>query len=293
MQAASGSDPTVIAELGLTATPFDFAPTLTALPGEFKRLDIQSGLAAAPNIVHLTAYDTSAEVWEATGFALYLDDGTLFAAYTQETPVQTKAGLAFALFVQDIVFASDFAGSIAFGDAIFTWPPATEETRGVAEIATQDEVDAQADDEKIVTPAKLGVRLDALLAPISAAIAAEAVTREADDSTLSDAIDAQASTATFAAKGHLDIPVPALGQTFRVNWGKKDVAAKTATTDSFEAPFSICYGVFQGGGTTDVNSSETIRAYPAAGAASLIECNLTNGTSGVLTLHWIAIGLAS
>jgi hypothetical protein len=38
VQAASGSSPTVIAEVGLSATPFDYAPTLTALPGEFKRV---------------------------------------------------------------------------------------------------------------------------------------------------------------------------------------------------------------------------------------------------------------
>ncbi len=47
VQAASGSNPTVISDLGLTNTPFDGSPTLTALPGEFRRLDVASGLATA------------------------------------------------------------------------------------------------------------------------------------------------------------------------------------------------------------------------------------------------------
>lgn len=170
VQAASGSDPTVIAELGLTATPFDYAPTLDALPGEFKRLAITSGMAAAPNITHLTCYDTSADVWAATGFGLFLDDGTLFAVFTQADPVLAKAGLAFALLVFDIAFSSDMAADIAFGDATFTYPPATEVTRGVAELATQEEVDAEEDSKKIVTPLTLGARLGALFAPVTVAL---------------------------------------------------------------------------------------------------------------------------
>ncbi|MCY1672115.1 hypothetical protein OVA07_13995 [Novosphingobium sp. SL115] len=79
VQGASGSDPVVITELGLTATPFTVAPTLTALPGEFKRIGAIAGTEAAPNITHMTAYDTSADVWNATGLGLWLEDGTLFA----------------------------------------------------------------------------------------------------------------------------------------------------------------------------------------------------------------------
>ncbi|WP_292633198.1 MULTISPECIES: hypothetical protein [unclassified Novosphingobium] len=68
VQGASGSDPVVIAELGLSATPFTAAPTLVALPGEFKRIAAVAGTAAAPNVTHMSAYDTSADVWNATSF---------------------------------------------------------------------------------------------------------------------------------------------------------------------------------------------------------------------------------
>jgi hypothetical protein len=170
VQSASGSSPTVVTEVGLTVTAFDFAPTLTALPGEFKRLAAVSGVAAAPNVTHLTVYDTSSEVWSATSFGLFLSDGTLLAVYAGTEPVMNKAGVAFALLACDIAFEANLAASIDFGEATFTYPPATAVMRGAAELATQDEVDAGVDDQRIVTPAKLASRLGALLLPITTAI---------------------------------------------------------------------------------------------------------------------------
>lgn len=186
VQGPAGSDPTVISHLGLTAALFDPAPTITALPGEFKRLPITSGMAAAPNVAHLTVYDTSTEVWSASGFGLFLSDGTLFATYSQSENILSKAGQAFALFAFDVRFAGDLAASIEFGDAIFTWPPATETTRGVAKIATQDRVDAAADAgddaETFVTPSTLRSRLASILSAIAdlgraiAAVASRSIT---------------------------------------------------------------------------------------------------------------------
>lgn len=170
VQAASGSSPTVIAEVGLSATPFDYAPTLTALPGEFKRVGAISGVAAAPNVTHMIVYDTSPDAWSTSSFGLYLSDGTLFAVYAGSEPVMNKAGVAFGMLVCDIAFEANLAANIAFGDAVFTYPPATETTRGVAELATQDEVDTGTDGQRMVTPATLAARLLALLSPITTAI---------------------------------------------------------------------------------------------------------------------------
>ncbi|WP_103730649.1 hypothetical protein [Novosphingobium sp. HII-3] len=167
VQGASGTDLTVISHLGLSDQTFVAAPTLTALPGEFKRLEIQSGTAAAPNMAHLTAYDTSADVWNATGFGLFLEDGTLFGTFSAVETVLSKAGLAFALIAFDIAFTADFASNIAFGNALFVYPPATSTTRGVAEIATQEEVDAGTDDQRFVTPRKLKTLLTASLEALS------------------------------------------------------------------------------------------------------------------------------
>ena len=154
VQAASGSDPVTIAELGLTATPFDVAPTLTALPGEFKRIAAISGVAAAANITHMTAYDTSADVWNATGLGLWLADGTLFAVYSAASTIINKAAVAFAMVSFDISWSADLAASVAFGDPIFTNPPATEDVRGLIELATLEEAQAGTDLLRAVTPAR-------------------------------------------------------------------------------------------------------------------------------------------
>jgi len=154
LQSAGGSANTVIAELGFTATPFDPAPTLTALPGEFKRVGTAAGVAPAPNVAHLTAYDTSADIWEASGLGLYLDDGTLFAAYSASEIVLTKASSAFALIAVDVVFNADIAGSITFGNPIFANPPATTETAGAVELATEAEALLGEDDARALTPAR-------------------------------------------------------------------------------------------------------------------------------------------
>lgn len=153
VQAASGTDPVTIAEVGLTATPFVMAPTLTALPGEFKRIGAVAGIAAAPNVTHMSAYDTSGDVWNATGLGLFLDDGTLFAAFSQGTTIISKAGPAFALIAFDIAFQADIAGSIAFGDPIFTNPPATTEMRGLIQLATQALANAGTDTERALVTA--------------------------------------------------------------------------------------------------------------------------------------------
>lgn len=154
VQGASGSDPVVIAELGLTATPFEVAPTLTALPGEFKRVAAVSGVAAAANITHMTAYDTSADVWNATGLGLWLDDGTLFAVYSAGSTIINKASVAFAMVSFDIAWQADLAASVAFGDPIFTNPPATEEMRGLVELADAAEALAGTDLLRALTPGR-------------------------------------------------------------------------------------------------------------------------------------------
>ncbi|MYL96428.1 hypothetical protein GR702_01390 [Novosphingobium sp. FGD1] len=170
--APDGTAKTVISQLGLTARSFVAAPTLTALPGEFKRLDIASGVAAAPNVAHITAYDTSADVWSANGFGLFLSDGTLFATFSSPQPVLSKAGVAFALMAFDIAFNADVLAEITFSNATFIWPPATEAMRGVARLATQAETDTGTDDQAIVTPRKLKAVRDALFTSLTTSIAA-------------------------------------------------------------------------------------------------------------------------
>lgn len=161
-----------IAEIGLANAAFLPAPTLVALPHEFKRIDAISGAAVSDTVIHLTAQDTSADVYSAYGFGLFLADGTLFGVYGQAEPIVAKVSIAAFLIAVDIAFLNSVAADIEFGDATFLYPPATETTQGVARISTNALADAGVDDATIMTPKKTKRVLDAFAAGLNAAWAA-------------------------------------------------------------------------------------------------------------------------
>lgn len=165
-----------VAEVGFSDQEVTAAPTLTALPGEFKRIGAISGTSISETVIHMTAQDSSSDIYVLRSFALYLADGTLFAAYSQAEPIISKAAVLNLQLAFDIAFQDAIAGDIEFGDATFLFPPATETVKGVAEIATQAEVDAGTDDQRFVTPLKLETRLaDAFGAIVSATEEVEGV----------------------------------------------------------------------------------------------------------------------
>jgi len=189
------TDPIVIAEIGLSEAAVVAAPTLELLNGEFKRIDTFAGQSISPTVIHMTAQDVSDDAYELRSIALYLADGTLFAAYGQDDPIFTKVSIAVFLVAFDVAFNADVAASIEFGDASFLYPPATETIKGVAELATQAETDAGADDQRTVTPLKLKVRLDAALAALSATLTAAI---DAVEAAATAAIDALSTATTNA-----------------------------------------------------------------------------------------------
>lgn len=169
---AGTTDPIVIAELGLSSESFTVAPTLEALPHEFKRIEAVAGQSAAANIIHMVAQDSSDEVYSAYGVGLFLADGTLFATYAQATPIVNKVSIAAFLIAFDVAFMDAIDTAIEFGDASFLYPPATETTKGVAEIATTAEADAGTDTQRIMTPSLVKRIVDAAATTLTAAITA-------------------------------------------------------------------------------------------------------------------------
>lgn len=168
-----GTDEIFIEEIGLSDTPFIMAPTLNALPGEFRRLSTFGGQAVAENIIHVVAYDPAPITYDVTGFGLFDGDGVLIAVFSAaEDPILSKAALATSLFALDIVLASEIADVIEFGDALFLNPPATETVMGVAEIADNTEADAGLDDDRIMTPKKVKRVVDAAKGLLNDSIAA-------------------------------------------------------------------------------------------------------------------------
>jgi hypothetical protein len=152
-----------VSHVGLTDRSFVAAPTLTALPGEFRRVSTISGQAVGDNVVHMVVRDSEPLAYRVRGFGLFLADGTLFATYGQADALFEKAALSEMHLALDIAFPAGNVEQLNFGDTNFLNPPATTAAKGVAELATQAEVDAGTDAERIVTPKTLAQRLLSLL----------------------------------------------------------------------------------------------------------------------------------
>lgn len=156
VDAAEGGTTAVrITEIGLSANVVTIAPTLIALPGEFKRLDTVAGEPVDDTTIHLTARDLDDSTYTVRTIALYLDDGTLFAVYGQADPIFEKAAVSTFYLAADLKLEPGQADLVEFGDANFLIPPASETVKGVAFLATATEALAGAVADKIITPATM------------------------------------------------------------------------------------------------------------------------------------------
>lgn len=153
--ANTGTDAVTIAQVGLTTVAFVAADTLTALPNELKRVATIGGVATGPASINVLLRDASADGYQLRGFGLYLSDGTLFAAYGSPTVIVEKSTLVDVLLTIDATFTNVNAELIEFGDTNFSNPLATETVRGIVELATQAEVEAGTDPDRVVTAKKL------------------------------------------------------------------------------------------------------------------------------------------
>jgi hypothetical protein len=150
---ASGTRAVRIASVGVSAAALAANAATAALPGEIKRITTVSGAAVAADIIHLTVSDETMTTYTVRSFALYLDDGTLFAAYGQADPIIEKSAQALMVLTVDVTLADIAASQITFGNANFLMPPATVDTRGLIELATVAEAKAGEDQARAVTPA--------------------------------------------------------------------------------------------------------------------------------------------
>jgi microcystin-dependent protein len=161
---ATGTNAVVIAAVGVTATPFVAADTLTALPGEIKRVSTVAGEATAPDRMNLVLRDDDEVTYSMRGFGLYTDGGVLFATYSANQVIIEKSALASMLITMDVAFLSPVAALIQFGDMSWTNPQATVTRKGVSELATDAETVTGTDAERTVTPHGLWAALNSFLA---------------------------------------------------------------------------------------------------------------------------------
>lgn len=157
-----------ISSVGMTDSVIVVAPTLTALPGEIRRIASISGAQVGNNIVHLIVRDDAVISYGVRAFGLYLSDGTLFAVYGQTDRIIEKSAQASNVLAIDIAFPAANVAKVTFGDANFLIPPATTETQGVVELATDAETIDGVDASRAVTPKGLAARLAQIIAGIDA-----------------------------------------------------------------------------------------------------------------------------
>jgi hypothetical protein len=158
---SAGFGPAQIAQVGLTDTAFTAASTLTAIPGEIKRLPVH-GEASGGDQLHIVALDATADVYTYRGLGLYLDDGTLFATYSQTSPIAAKAEVSTTYVAIDVQLEAGQTANITFGDTSWINPPASATRQGVIELATATEAIAGTDPTRAITPETLAATIAAL-----------------------------------------------------------------------------------------------------------------------------------
>jgi hypothetical protein len=151
----TGTNPVTINRVGVGSASWTPTAAATALNTEIKKISAIGGAAVANDTIHVTASDTSSDVYIVKEIGLFLTDGTLLAVYSQSAAIITKGEETVALIAADLVITGLPAGSVTVGDVTFDYPQATESVKGVAEIATTSEAQNGDDDTRIITPKKL------------------------------------------------------------------------------------------------------------------------------------------
>lgn len=123
------------------------SPIKTIIPTGFSK--------PLPDTIHFTLLDESSSIYTIQEIGIFTSNNILFAVCSQTTPIITKSASSAVLLAFDLVMTGVPAGTVNVGDTGFSYPPASESTKGVAKIATQVLTQAGTDNETIVTPLRL------------------------------------------------------------------------------------------------------------------------------------------
>ena len=206
--AQTGMAPVVINRIGVGTGKYTPSATQTTLVAETKRLPIVEGGNAGDNSIHVAYRDSSSDSYSIYEIGLFLSDGTLFAVTSQTNAILQKTGTSTAFLVIDIAFTDVDITNLTFGDVTFSNPAANQENAGVVTIATNDEVIAGTDTQKVVTPASLVSRTATAtrIGLVELATSAEGTTgtdttRAMTPAATKATIDARAASSTDALAG--------------------------------------------------------------------------------------------
>ncbi|RGE46128.1 hypothetical protein DZC30_05000 [Comamonas testosteroni] len=152
-----GTQTRTIVSIGVTATAFTPTATITAVPGEIKRLSTIAGDVVAKDTIHVTIRDEGTSTYTVRGLGVYLDNGVLLGTYSQAAVILEKSSASIFLLSTDlrVLDGSIDISTLQFGATNFINPPATTEQPGVVELATPQETALGADGVRAVTSAGL------------------------------------------------------------------------------------------------------------------------------------------
>lgn len=161
--AASGIGNVTLAHFAFSSDFLNVTENLTAIPNIFKTTPI-SGENISGTSIHFSTADTSNDAYIVKTIGVYLSDGTLFAAYSQNTPIFEKVANTDSVISFDTILIDLTDANFSFPDLYVSNPPATTQKRGVIEIATPAETLAATDTERAITPALLKAYIDQRIA---------------------------------------------------------------------------------------------------------------------------------
>ena len=197
----TGTNAVTISEIGVGTGKYTASKEQTQLQAQVKRLPILEGGQAGDNAIHVACKDDGPGAYEVCEFGLFLSDGTLFAVYSQSTPIIAKQESSNLLLAIDMKLEGVSTGNVTFGDMSFSFTAATRENAGIVELATDEETQAGTDTQRVLTStakraglirtasegeAKAGTEGAAALTPatLKGAAASEAETIEGKSGTL-------------------------------------------------------------------------------------------------------------
>lgn len=156
----SGTLPITLSSVQFGSGKYTPTADQTQLQSSFKTLNTIAGGAIGDNVIHITVSDVSEDDYDVYEFGVFTSDNVLFAVYSQDTPIISKAAGSQALLAIDIVVADAGETDITVsGGTTFANPPATTDTAGVVKLATAAETKTGTEASKSVTPAGLNEAL--------------------------------------------------------------------------------------------------------------------------------------
>lgn len=277
----NGTAPVLLSHVAFGSSQYTPDAGQTAMKGEFKRFDSVSGGSVGDNTIHLTVSDASNDTYTVYEVGVFTESGTLFAIYSQNTPILQKASAAQALIAIDFVLTNVDPDSVTVGDASFILPPATTVIQGIVELATAEETITGSDATRAVTPASLSARTATTgrRGLVELATATEAAAGTDGDR----AVTPYAMVAAFIRQ-HLETGYQKIPGGTVMQWGKALVANDGTTRIVFPSAFpNAC--AFAGAFSLD-------DVQPAFSVASMDEAavNFKHTGNGGINSAWFAIG---